>query len=510
MMRLIIEFAYTGFVPVTQQNIQDLFVVADRFNVMGIIKVCSNLLDEQLAPKNCIGIWWFTDAYYYPELKHKAFLFTLNHFEEVSATSEEFLRLSAQELANIIENDKLSVKKEKTVFEAIVRWIAYAPEERRKYISRLLSKVRLALISPEYIMESVNPNEVVKASEECRPILLKTMEAMLDARTRRFSNCIFYNPLARPRLPPAILLAIGGWSDGNPINGIEAYDVRADRWVSVTDDEVVPRAYHGIAFLNGSVYRVGGFDSVEQFGTVHRFDLGTHTWQEVAPMHSSRCYVSITVMDGYIYAMGGYDGHDRLETAERYQPTTNQWTLIASMHEQRSDASCTTLRGKVYICGGFNGNECLPTAECYKPETDQWTLIASMGDRRSGIGVIAYADRVFAVGGFNGTSRLHSAEAYNPDTDSWHNVPSMLIPRSNFGIAVIDDRLFVVGGFNGFSTTQEVECYDIEADQWSDVHDMEISRSALSCCVVYGLNNLAEYAATCYCPQLSDEEDKVE
>lgn len=202
-------------------------------------------------------------------------------------------------------------------------------------------------MSPEYILDSVTDNKLVKASEECRPILLKTMEVILDLRTRRFSDSVFCNPLARPRLPPAILLAVGGWSGGSPTNNIEAYDVRAGRWVNVANNGEAPRAYHGAAFLNGSLYCVGGFDSVEQFSTMHRFDLGTHTWQEVAPMHTRRCYVSVTVMDGYIYAIGGYDGQDRLETAERYQPSTNQWTLIAPMHEQRSDASSTTLHGKV-------------------------------------------------------------------------------------------------------------------------------------------------------------------
>lgn len=111
------------------------------------------------------------------------------------------------------------------------------------------------------------------------------------------------------------------------------------------------------------------------------------------------------------------------------------------------------------------------------------------------------------VGGFTGTSRLCTAEAYNPDTDTWHAMPSMLNPRSNFGIAVIDDRLFAAGGFNGFTTTLDVECFDIETGEWSDVSDMEIPRSALSCCVVYGLPNMAEYAAPRHSLQVFDEED---
>lgn len=240
----------------------------------------------------------------------------------------------------------------------------------------------------------------------------------------------FCNPEARPRLPNAILLAIGGWSGGDPTNGIEAYDFRADRWLNVTNNTERPRAYHGVAFLGGYIYCVGGFDRVEHFNSVRRFDPTNNTWQDVAPMYCRRCYVSVTVLNGLIYAMGGYNGHYRLSSAERYNPETNQWNYIAHMNEQRSDASCTTLSGRVccsfsfddvetflnlipetlaenqacilfcfqvYICGGFNGNECLHTAEYYSPETDQWTQITPMESRRSGIGVIAYADHVFAV-----------------------------------------------------------------------------------------------------------------
>ncbi|XP_029291793.1 kelch-like protein 10 [Cottoperca gobio] len=506
MMRLIIEFAYTDFVPVTQDNIEELFIAADQFNVMGIVQACCDLLEEQLTPQNCISILWFTDAYYTPELNHKALLFTLNHFEAVAATSEEFLLLSVHELAEIIGNDRLNVKQEKTVFGAILRWIAYATEERREYIALLLAKVRLALMSPENFTKSVCDNELVKASAECRLILLRTLDAMLDLRRKTFSDSIYTNPLARSRLPTAIMFAFGGWNITSPTNVIEAYDVRADRWVNVSNNQGAPRAYHGAVFLDGSVYCVGG---IEQFRSMHRFDLATHTWQVVTSMHSSRCYVSVTVMDGCIYAIGGYDGQDRLNTAERYQPRNNQWTLIASMHERRSDSSCTTLHGRVYICGGFNGSECLLSAECYNPETNQWTLIAPMSIARSGNGVIAYADHIFAVGGSTGTSRLRAVEAYNPQTNTWHAVPSMLGSRSNFGIAVIDDRLFVVGGFNGFTTTLDVECYDVKAHEWSDVCNMEVSRSALSCCVVYGLPNLAEYAAPHHTVQFSNVEDCV-
>lgn len=202
-------------------------------------------------------------------------------------------------------------------------------------------------MSVEYIRINVKSSELVKNNPECLQMATDAMQTIYHIMTNRPSMSGVCNPLARPRLPNAILLAIGGWSGGDPTNGIEAYDVRADCWINVTNNLERPRAYHGTAFLNGYVYCVGGFDRVEHFNSMRRFDLSTHTWHEAAPMYYRRCYVSVTVMNGCIYAMGGYDGHTRLSTAERYRPETNQWTVIAPMHEQRSDASCTTLHKKV-------------------------------------------------------------------------------------------------------------------------------------------------------------------
>ncbi|XP_071382631.1 kelch-like protein 10 [Centroberyx affinis] len=490
MMRLLIEFAYTRSVPVTEENVEELLVAADQLCVMGVVRICCEFLEVQLCLENCIGIWNFVDVYYCPDLRRKAFLFILRHFEEIVGASEEFLALSLQQLTDILERDDLNVKRESTAFEAVLRWIGHSPEEREGHISVLLPKVRLALMTADYFINKVKNNTLVKDNAECKPVIIDAQRAMYDVTVNRSSN-----PLTRPRLPHAVLLAIGGWSGGTPTNGIEAYDPRAELWVNVTNDEEAPRAYHGAAFLNGVVYCVGGFDSIEQFNSVRRFDLGTRTWQEVAPMHDRRCYVSVAVLNGNIYAMGGYNGHFRLHSVERYDPGTNQWTVLPPMHEQRSDASATILYGKVYICGGFNGNECLETAECYNPDTNQWTLIANMSSRRSGLGVIAYGEYIYAVGGFDGTTRLRSAEAYDPPTNTWRAVATMLNPRSNFGIEVVDDQLFVVGGFNGFTTCFNVERYDESANEWYEARDMEIFRSALSCCVAHGLPNMAEYAA---------------
>lgn len=143
-MQLILDYAYTGSFSVTEDNVQELLLAADQFNIVNGIQICYKFLEEQMSPENCIGIWHFTNICIYPEMRRKAYNYIITHFEEV-ASCEELLQLSVEKLIDIIERDDLIVKEENTVFEAITTWIAHLPEERERHIAPLLSKVQYLL-----------------------------------------------------------------------------------------------------------------------------------------------------------------------------------------------------------------------------------------------------------------------------------------------------------------------------------------------------------------------------
>ncbi|XP_047014657.1 kelch-like protein 10 [Ictalurus punctatus] len=459
--------------------------------VSSLVNECCAFLKSRLCPKNCINIWRFAQYSFCEKLKQQAFWFILHNFEEMVRLSEEFLDLTVEQLSEIIEKDELNVKQESVVFEAVLQWIKHAPWKRKAHIGVLLPKVRLGLLTHDYLMNNVSNNILVMDNMTCKPIVTSVLMGIDDLNP----SLSLSSDLTRLRLPGAVLLAIGGWGRRNHTNAIEAYDMRAARWVCVTCNDESPRACHGTVYLNGFVYCIGGFDWVNYFSSVRRFDPITRTWAQVSPMHSCRCYVSVCVLDGHIYAMGGFDGVQSLNTVERYEPENNKWSMITPMHEQRSKASATVLNGKVYICGGLNGSERLFTGEYYSPQTGVWTLIPPMMIRRSGLGVVAYGGQVYAVGGYDGNNQLSDVEVYNPQTNMWRKGPAMNNQRSNFGIEVLDNLLFVAGGENGTTIMDEVECYDQETSEWHAVKNLGISRSGLSCCVLSGLPNMAEYVA---------------
>uniref|UniRef100_A0A8C5EVI0 Kelch-like protein n=1 Tax=Gouania willdenowi TaxID=441366 RepID=A0A8C5EVI0_GOUWI len=267
------------------------------------------------------------------------------------------------------------------------------------------------------------------------------------------------------------IYAMGGYrDDGTSLRTAELHTHPS------LEDTMAHLLFYSTVFLGGCFYIVGGvLRWTDPSNRVWRFNLVTHTWQEMSPMQESRSFVSVTVLKGCIYAMGGYrDDGTSLRTAERYQPNINQWTFIASMNEERIRASCTTLNNKIYICGG-RSNRVLNTAEYYNPDTNQWTLITPMGTPRCDLGVVAYMGHIFAVGGRDGfrdlrhryfdiavmnkqifvvscrTGKivecydytqilglcnrvLNTAEYYNPDTNQWTLITPMGTPRCDLGV----------------------------------------------------------------------------
>ncbi|XP_044267489.1 kelch-like protein 10 isoform X2 [Tribolium madens] len=467
MMHILINYAYLRKLDLNKNNVFDVLITADYLSMLGALEMCCKYLENILNGKNCIGILLFARNHFCTDLAQACWRYIMKNFIQIAQQSDELLMLSLKDFQEIINADNLNVKSEEIVWETILKWIDYDPEQRKGHIVTLMKCIRLGLLETQFFMEKVkdHPNGEVVTPE-----------------------------IARPRLPHEVLFAIGGWSGGSPTNYIETYDTRADRWVKIEEvDPAGPRAYHGTAVVGYNIYVIGGFDGMDYFNSCRCFDPVKKIWKEIAPMHARRCYVSTAVLNNIIYAMGGYDGHHRQNTAEKYDYKTNQWSLIASMNMQRSDASACNLNNKIYITGGFNGQECMHSAEVYDPELNQWTLISAMRSRRSGVSCIAYHDYVYVIGGFNGISRMCSGEKYNPQTNTWTPVPDMYNPRSNFAIEVIDDMIFAIGGFNGVTTIYHVECYDEKTNEWYEATDMNIYRSALSACVVDGLPNIEDY-----------------
>lgn len=179
-MKIIIDYAYTGHVDVNQENVEMLLPAADQFHVMGIVKRCCDFLSKELCATNCIGIYKFARMYFCHSLERISFRYLMYNFHEISTLSNEFLQLSTEELAEILSRDELNAKNEELVFDAVLRWIDYDPERRKGSIAKLLWYVRLGLLTTQYFVEKVKPHPYVRESEACKPVVIETLKYLYD------------------------------------------------------------------------------------------------------------------------------------------------------------------------------------------------------------------------------------------------------------------------------------------------------------------------------------------
>lgn len=81
-------------------------------------------------------------------------------------------------MCEIVSQDELHVTSEEVVFEAVVRWVKHEREAREIEMPRLLTCVRLPLVTPQFLSDKVATEELVRSSHKCRRVRLITWKPM--------------------------------------------------------------------------------------------------------------------------------------------------------------------------------------------------------------------------------------------------------------------------------------------------------------------------------------------
>lgn len=94
----------------------------------------------------------------------------------------DFLELAPEQVAALLADPALCVAREEAVFEAAMRWVRHDAPARRGQLRRLLEHVRLPLLAPDYFLEKVEADELLRACCECRPLLLEARACFILGR----------------------------------------------------------------------------------------------------------------------------------------------------------------------------------------------------------------------------------------------------------------------------------------------------------------------------------------
>ena len=182
MIKALIDYAYTSEVLITKTNVQSLLSVANLLEVLPVRDACCQFMEKNMDETNCLGIHCFAEAHACSELQEKAKIFTLRYFPEV-AQQEEFLNLSQAKLIELVSDDSLCVDSEEAVYNAVTRWLCMDKSHSTDY-HKVLEHVRLPLLSPYFLHDYVEKQEIIMHSAKCKALLeeAKTYHLLQDRR----------------------------------------------------------------------------------------------------------------------------------------------------------------------------------------------------------------------------------------------------------------------------------------------------------------------------------------
>jgi kelch-like protein 2/3 len=467
-LELLVDFAYTSRIEVTESNVQVLLPAANLLQLAAVRDACSAFLQSQLDPTNCLGIKAFADLHACPDLKMAAHMFAQRHFVDV-VKSEEFMCLMAHEVAELISSDDLGVRTEEHVFEAVLAWVKHDEQMREKDLPILMERVRLPLLSKEYLVTNVESEPIMKGNSMCKDYIIEAMKYHLMGTEQRAQLQTPRTQLRKSIGLPKAILVIGGQAP-KAIRSVEKFDFAVQKWTTVAELNS-RRCRCGVAVHNGLVYAVGGFDGSSRVRSVECYEVARDRWSVVESMNMRRSTLGAAVLNGCVYAVGGFDGSSGLDSVEKYDPDLNIWTPVAPMSIRRSSVGVAVLNNLLFALGGYDGiaRQCLNTVECYNPESNTWQLSVPMNQCRSGSAVAVLDNCIYALGGHDGPDIRRTVEVYDAGTNMWTAVSGMKLCRRNAGAVAVNGLIYVVGGDDGTTNLNSMEVYDPRLDMWTMV-----------------------------------------
>ncbi|XP_078702044.1 kelch-like protein 24 [Branchiostoma floridae x Branchiostoma belcheri] len=487
-LRLLVDYAYTSQVTITNENVMGLLEAAILLKIRPVCDACAKFLGDNVTPSTCLTLMRLGSEFNYPEVGKKAKEVALKNFSTIQ-NSREFLNLSREQVIKLISNDALNAKNEETVFEAVMRWASDNPDQRMSEMRTLMEHVRLPFVDVDYFKKYVESNEDMRTY--CSDLILEAQQCYLypgDALTRR----------TRPRYVSGVretILNIGGIISGKPTSTLTSLVPSLDEpsWqrlaVEMADTLAEEKSFAAVA--------VGMCDVMISGGTSFPKDVWLYrsehnAWARLPEMKQGRWCHSMAALQGKVYSIGGvmYKTYD---TVEQYDLSTNEWSFAKPLPEPRQNHASIVCEGKVYVLGGKNK---YISASCdvfsYEPSSKTWAVMAPMPEAASCVAAATINSQVYATGGC-----LRALFCYNATNDVWQTVAQFTNDKSpgyvleDCGIAACGNKVYVTGGKTRVGErgklrgTDTVWCYDPEDGDLSDVLPMPFKLHSHGCVTIW-------------------------
>ncbi|XP_071000452.1 kelch-like protein 41a [Oncorhynchus clarkii lewisi] len=490
-MEMIVNYMYSAEIDITDDNVQDIFAVANRFQIPSVFTVCANFLQKKLSPGNCMAIFRMALVLNCPRLALASRDYIADRFETL-AKEEDFLELASHELFAVIGADSLNVEKEEVVFESLMKWIRKDKENRVKTLEEAFDCIRFRLLPEKYFNEKVEKDDIVKADPE----LLKKTKVIKDAFAGKLpenktgesgKDAVNSKEGEDNRLPGYLndIKRIGMYAKDLVLmindTAAVAYDGVENECFLAAMTEQIPRNHVSLTSKKNDLFILGGLfvDEEDKDAPLqcyfYQLDILAADWIALPPMPSPRCLFSMGEFDNLIFAVAGKDlqSNESLDSVMCYDVEKMKWAESKKLPLKIHGHSVVSQNGLVYCIGGkTDDNKAIDKMFAYNHKKSEWKEVAAMKMARSMFGAVVHNGKIVVTGGVNEDGLTSASEAYDFGTNKWAPFTDFPQERSSVNLVSSGGLLYAVGGFTIVATeddkvapTEIIDIWQYEEDK---------------------------------------------
>ncbi|TWW72951.1 kelch-like protein 40a isoform X1 [Takifugu flavidus] len=450
-MGMILRYLYTSDIDLTEQNVQDIFIVANMYQIPSIFSVCVSYLQEKMVLGNCLAIFRLGLLLDCSRLVLAARDFICERYQVVSR-DQDFLQLGPSELALIITSDALNVLQEELVFESLMDWVKHDEANRVRELPELLHCIRFRLIPLDYFKEKVERHQYLRFNQDIK----KDLELVREAH--------------KGRLPQPKKLGKGETEEGEE-----------------DEEGYLP------GILNNNP-RFGMFEMdlilmISDTGTVAYDPVGNECFVVSESTDIPKNHCSLVTGQNQVFVVGGMRYEENKDDPFssyflQFDPISSEWLGMPSQPNPRCLFGLTEAENSIFVVGGKElkeGEQALDSVMIYDRQSFKWGESDPLPYEVYGHGTVSHGGLVYVIGGKSQSKKcLRRVCVYNPTKFEWKDLAPLKTARSLFGVTVHNDQIYAVTGVTDSGLTGSVEVYDIAADRWSELTEFPQERSSLS------------------------------
>ena len=459
----VLDYIYTGYVPLSEDNVYELFAKADYFDLPALKSFLSNFILENLSLSNCIVAYYFASKYQWEQLVRGTMAYILLNFLSVAET-EGFLDLSCEQVKEWISSDEIIVDAEENVFEVVLRWSERGESRKRDNFRDLFRHIRFVHMSRDYLFRVILSHPLVRNNVECSSVALNAMKSAFDGTD---DSLFSQSPRNCLKTHEDAIVACG-------VRKVFCYLPDDKVWYELPEmtDSFINFTRYSVSVCHGKLYVMGEKSVIMngQFVTkvsVEHFDPSLALWNKLN-IPDELAYSSATVtMQGFLYFVGG--SRNQLCDVGKYNPDTNQWHKVCPLSSPRSGVCTVTDGSYLYAVGGIDQTEqYLNIVERFDPRKNTWENLPPMLARRAIAGGAVIKQRLFVFGGLHHEDSRDedSCEMFDLATEMWSSISSQVIRRQPASAVSFKGKIYVFAANAGSSEPEKFQVYDAEQNQW--------------------------------------------